>query len=229
MKFTAIRKNKHLPYILLTLLFIACISKGIRRIDRINDYDVIRHGVAIGLSHSAELYKQPSRENRHYLYPPFSIFFLFPTSFFSYTTGNLLFLALRVVALILIYFICRKWLLDSNSTTEKHFIWIFLLAFIINGRFILNEFGNGQINILLHTLSICGIWLAMKSKNSQQFAGGFLIAVAASIKAVPILFFLPLLLHWRFKALLSGIVTFIVLIGLTYFWFGPKHFFPITF
>jgi len=194
--------------------------KGIRGIDKINDFDVIRHGVVQALKRTPELYFVDSREGRHYLYPPSSLVPLLPVGLLPYKIGGYLFTLGRLFALAAIFHIAVKWTGETVPLEESRTPWLMVGAFFVCFRFLNNEFGNGQINLYLAALCFGGSWLALRPGRKQEWLGGLLVGLAASVKATPLIFIGVFILHKRWKALAFSLLLLILITALTHAWLG---------
>ena len=205
--------------ITLTYLFI----ESLIRIWDVNDYDVIRHGPNLIWKGDLNFYRVGSIENRHYLYPPISLIPLFPLGLLPYHAGGVIFSIARIFLILYLLYIVSKWCGESVEISVERLLLLATLSLLVCFRFVQNEFRNGQINILLTTFCIAGVYFSLSKSWLKQLSGGALIAVAASIKVTPIFFIAPLLLHKRWKTILFVFVTLFILQIILWGWLGFEN------
>ncbi len=198
------------------------LRKGFRGIWKINDFDVIRHGAVEVWHRSAALYESASREGRHFLYPPTGAIALIPLAWLPYHLGGVLFTLLRMVALAVLLRVGIVWSQEADWLRNRYRIpWLVIGAVAVCWRFLVSEFGNGQINILLAAFCLGGLWAAFRPASRWQWVGGFLMGLAAAIKVAPLLFFGVLVLHRRWRALAGGVLCIVTLIAATRLMYAP--------
>jgi len=89
-------------------------------------------------------------------------------------------------------------------------IWIF--ALLIGFRFIKDNFQLGQWNLPVYSLTVLGLWVILCKK--RPWCGGWIVALAASLKFMPIAFvaYFAVKRQWRpTAAILLGVVFWILL------------------
>jgi len=132
-----------------------------------------------------------------FLYPPPSVVFLGPFSFFKIENANLIFLMINH----LLIFVASWLLLQIFSPLPKRDGWspfIFLIGFSAMVGFvsIQSTIKMGQVNILLFCLVLC-FW--MFSNFEKVVTAGLFLSLAILLKVYPIILILPLLLLRKFK------------------------------
>lgn len=123
-------------------------------------------------------------------------------------------------------FVLLLWALGCHSQLtglKKAGIGVWILALLVGVRFVVDNFNLGQWNLPVFSLTVLGLWLIVVRK--KPWFGGFTVALAASIKYMPIAFVVYFLAkrNWRAAgAILVGVV-FWVLVFPTLFLGYEKH------
>ncbi|PKA22172.1 hypothetical protein CH381_32245, partial [Leptospira sp. mixed culture ATI2-C-A1] len=120
-------------------------------------------------------------ETATYIYPPVFSFLLIPITYLSEPNAALTFEILSWISLlILVYLLFQN--KELNLQRIKFPYLILILTILFNFRFIESHIQNNQVGILLILLVLVSILV----KN--HFLGGFLLALAVSIKITPLVF-----------------------------------------
>ncbi|TGM79276.1 DUF2029 domain-containing protein [Leptospira levettii] len=120
-------------------------------------------------------------ETATYIYPPVFSFLLIPITYLSETKAALVFEIVSWISfIILIYLLFQN--KEVNLQKTKYPYLILILTILFNFRFIESHIQNNQVGILLILLVLISILV----KN--HFLGGFLLALAVSIKITPLVF-----------------------------------------
>jgi hypothetical protein len=107
-----------------------------------------------------------------------------PLAFFSRKTASLIFFTVNFILLIVIFVISKKIIVrESISFKERAFSYI--LPAIFTSRFILQVLDSGQVNIIILTLIVCGLYFLYKKKDILAAA---FIGLSVMFKYMPILF-----------------------------------------
>lgn len=205
---------------------LACVAAfytyaALRGLTRINDFDVFHLPAQWAWERDPGLYRNGTREDRHFLYPPAAGFLMMPLAWLPYLPSGLIWTALRLAALAAVVAITLRWSREEgwrgSSVAEP---WIVAIAVLACFRFLRTDFGNGQINLHLLALALIGLRLTFTSSAAKQAAGGAILAVPILIKASPLLFLGIPLLHRRWAALAGSAAGLVAGVALTWAWFG---------
>ncbi|TGL11030.1 glycosyltransferase family 87 protein [Leptospira levettii] len=152
-------------------------------------------------------------ETATYIYPPVFSFLLIPITYLSEPNAALTFEILSWISLlILVYLLFQNKELNLQRTKFPYLILI--LTILFNFRFIESHIQNNQVGILLILLVLVSILF----KN--HFLGGFLLALAVSIKITPLVFLFVFVYEKKYSRIfwfLIGLVLWNVL-PLVYHW-----------
>ncbi|MEM7168154.1 MAG: glycosyltransferase family 87 protein [Planctomycetota bacterium] len=177
----------------LVLLVLALANTGLRKGGawdprRFNDFAAYHMSAEAALE--GRLHEAYHDTRRPYQYPPTLAALIAPIGHLSYRGG--LFIWVLGKALLL------AWLLRAlpKLITPAPRPLDVLLAFVFCYRFLDSDFANGNANLLCLGVVVAGIVLLRRGKRA---AGGFVLALAACIKATPLLFLPWLLLQRRWR------------------------------
>ncbi|TGK49725.1 glycosyltransferase family 87 protein [Leptospira bouyouniensis] len=120
-------------------------------------------------------------ETATYIYPPLFSFLLIPITFLSENNAALLFEILSWISLLAIFYLLFQ-NKELNSQNQKIAYLLLIVTFVLNFRFIESHIQNNQVGIILILL----VLVAILVKN--DILGGFLLALAVSIKITPLVF-----------------------------------------
>ncbi|MGJ4734673.1 glycosyltransferase family 87 protein [Leptospira levettii] len=152
-------------------------------------------------------------ETATYIYPPVFSFLLIPITYLSEPNAALTFEILSWISLlILVYLLFQN--KELNLQRIKFPYLILILTILFNFRFIESHIQNNQVGILLILLVLVSILV----KN--HFLGGFLLALAVSIKITPLVFLFVFVYEKKYSRIfwfLIGLVLWNVL-PLVYHW-----------
>src|SRR5258708_520020 len=150
-----------------------------------------------------------------YIYPPGSLYLIAPIAFVGYSRAVIIWSILSLIALIT-SLLTITWMLFK----KRQWLFFFLL-FVLSWPFfpLKFNFGMGQINVILFCLCICSFFFWKYRKDT---IGGAILGVAITLKLFPLffVFFFIRKKSWRF--LLSAFITFCLLNGIIFLWFGEK-------
>ncbi len=216
---------RHLPLIILSFALLYLSVRSIRGVWEINDTQVIWHGVRLGWERSPDIFRIPSLEGRTYLYPVTSVLVLMPLGWLPYHAAGCLFTVIRVLSLCAIFHVVLRWSRENGLVPERSgLVAAVFFSFLIAWRPLNNSFGNGQINIFMAALCVSGMWHAHRGGSRHEIFGGILIALAAAVKATPLMFVPLLFLHRKYRAVAASVVALLALFAALYFWFTPEGF-----
>lgn len=145
------------------------------------------------LANAVELAQSDGRTfyaaNPFYIYPPFFLTLIWPLTKLPAPAAAAVFETAKWIALVVA--LRLAWRLCSRPGEDLPPI-VALGSLLCTWRFIDNDFGMGNINVLLLCMVLGGCWLATRGR---WYAAGAIIAVAAAVKLTPAL----LLVYWAYK------------------------------
>jgi alpha-1,2-mannosyltransferase len=151
-----------------------------------------------------------------YLYAPVVTFLFFPLAVLPTWAGKALWLALNAVLLVSIFRITARLLFRDGRAPPGLQALVLLLSF----RFIDNNLGHGQLNIVL-------LWLVLyayeETSRSRHALAGLALAAAIAAKIVPAVFFMEILLRRRWRFLAWTIAAFVALMVIPAAWWGAAY------
>jgi len=155
-----------------------------------------------------EVYPDPRWNKFPFMYPPPCAIFLAPEAALG-QTGLVIVLAL-VNAAAWIYSIIFSVRLATGSSRGAHFL-VYVVPSLIMGAYIWGNFLLGQPSLVLLALML-GAFIALQRK--YQWLSGALIAVAAAIKAFPVIAIVYLIYrrYWIAVLSLALAVAFLVIV-----------------
>ncbi len=151
-----------------------------------------------------------------YLYAPVVTFLFFPLAVLPAWAGKSLWLALNAVLLVSIFRTTARLLFREGRAPPGFQVLVLLLSF----RFIDNNLGHGQLNIVL-------LWLVLyayeETSRSRHALAGLALAGAIAAKIVPAVFLVEILLRRRWRFLAWTIAAFVALMVIPAVWWGAAY------
>jgi hypothetical protein len=151
-----------------------------------------------------------------YLYAPVVTFLFFPLAVLPAVAGRLLWFAFNAVLLVSVFRSAAQLLYPGERAPPGFYALVLLLSF----RFVDNNLGHGQLNILL-------LWLVLRAyeeaSRSRYSLAGLALAGAIAAKLVPVIFLLEIVLHRRWRFLAWTVAAFAALMALPVFWWGTAY------
>ncbi|MCF8225667.1 MAG: DUF2029 domain-containing protein [Bacteroidales bacterium] len=188
--------NKILSYAPLVLALLYVVARAYRGGSDIDHY----LEASRGLFNGKNIYEA-------YLYSPFFALLLRPLSIFDLNIGRIIWAIINFSAAIRLYMVSRKLVEGLISYNKIDLLWWTIGIVIISAGFLNHNFILGQITILILWLTMEGLYqVVLKEKN---ISGALLLAVAVSIKIIPIAGLFYLFLRGKFKALVFVVIFFI--------------------
>ncbi len=153
-----------------------------------------------------------------YIYPLFLASILTPFTFLPYSINNILWFAINVGSFgFSVYLLLKMFYIMPPS--KKVFLTIISFIVLLIFSPIQNHLLNGQINFLVLLFST--LFFYWYDKNN--ILSSLFLAFAISLKIVPLIFLMFLLLEKRYRAIIFTIVfTFICVFVLPYLFIGVK-------
>lgn len=202
-------------YLSISLLFLIPIISFVTRYHNPSDNDFEAFYLcATRWLNSQSVYQ--SQDAFPFKYPPLTILFFFPLSFFSQAPARLFLGLLNLIASLSIPFVlhrifCTRFL-PNQSYHRKTFFLATLLALMASLRFIDNEFHSKNINQLTYAFLVWGLYFARKNKKIFQFMGHFLFLFGALFKLTPLLAYIVYLKNKSWQKLWPYIILLPILI-----------------
>jgi hypothetical protein len=187
--------------------------KAIKRPLENKDYAIWQKYGQLGITGQPLYPADPATQTFEYMYPPFPAVFVWGPASLMPAPGFVLFLVVLNTAAWLFVVMASVWLATGKWLRQEPLLY--LLPSIICIGYVWDTFLLGQINILLLAL-VLGAFVLIKKQ--WPMAAGALIALAAAIKAFPVLLVSWLIWRRQWKALggfgLAAILILLVLPGM---------------
>jgi len=156
-------------------------------------------------------------EDEHrYLYAPVVTFLFFPLAVLPKFLGKVLWFAFNIVLLISIFRSTAALLYPGERAPPGFYAILLLLSF----RFIDNNLGHGQVNILMLWLVLRAYVLAVEERHALA---GFAMAAAIATKIIPIVFLLQIVLRRQWRFALWTLVGGAILLVIPVVWWGSAY------
>jgi glycosyl transferase family 87 len=158
---------------------------------------------------------------KEFTYPPAFAFSMLPFVPMPLGLRNLLWYAITLAAMIISFWLCDNLVrrLYPGPWTRKELVWLRTASLLLIAKFMLAVLENQAYDALPLLLVMGGIfWLA----TERPLAGAASLAVAAAIKATPLLFLPYLLLKRRFLAAACFVAVFLAVSILPDLFFAPQ-------
>jgi hypothetical protein len=156
--------------------------------------------------------------NNKYKYFPLNATLLVPLAFLPIPMAQGLWVAINACLVIF-----ALWSLKELAGRKRLNFFIWIGAFIIAGRFIIDCIQLGQWNLPTFSLTVIGLWLIIARK--RPWIGGLVVALAAGMKYMPAVFILYFLSRRQWKpaiAILLGMALWILILP-TLVWGPSRH------
>ena len=143
-----------------------------------------------------------------FAYPPLLALFMVPLSMLPAWAGNLAWYGVLVATTYGCFRICETLTVAAFGVTQRELVWMRLFTVILSLKFVLDVFGNQAYDTLVLFFLLVGLYGLSENKT---FLGAFGLAVAAALKATPLLMLVYPLLHRKWKLVALGIALCAVL------------------
>ncbi len=156
-----------------------------------------------------------------FTYPPAFAFFMIPFAPLSMWLRNVLWYAILCTATYLSFRFCERMTLATfrEKFEERELLLLRILTLALSAKFVLSVFENQAYDVLVFLLVLGGLDGLAKGKDLEAGCG---FALAAALKATPLLFFPYLVLRRRWKVVLYGVVLYAGFSLLPDLFFGQK-------
>jgi len=156
------------------------------------------------LPNAADLVRDPRpsfyRDNPFYIYPPFFLLLVWPLTQLPPPAAAAVFETLKWAAMVVA--LRAAWRLAARDGEDVPPI-VALGSLALTWRFIDNDFGVGNINLLLLAAVIGALWLVHRR---HDIPAGALLAIAASIKVTPALLLAYLVYKGCWRTLIGAAI-----------------------
>ncbi len=177
------------------------------------------------LPNAVDLVRDPRpsfyRDNPFYIYPPFFLLLVWPLTQLPSPAAAAVFETLKWVALVVA--LRAAWRLAARDGEDVPPI-VALGSLALTWRFIDNDLGVGNINLLLLAAVVGALWLV---RRRRDVTAGALLAVAASIKVTPALLLAYLVYKGCWRTLIGAaiglVLCLLVLPALVIGWDANLH------
>ncbi|NLG47030.1 glycosyltransferase 87 family protein [Gordonia sp. (in: high G+C Gram-positive bacteria)] len=159
-----------------------------------------------------------------FTYPPFAALLFTPLGVLPLTVASI---GISVITALLLIFVTKLSLavLDVGSPANRWWLATGLSVATIWFNPFWMTLGFGQINVVLMAMIMIDIFVLHRRAGEPGAAGttarwaqGVLIGVASAIKLTPLVFLGVFLIAGRFRAVVTGLVTFVVAAGIGWLW-----------
>ena len=151
-----------------------------------------------------------------YLYAPVVTFLFLPLAVLPTVAGRILWFSLNVALLVSIFRSTAALVYRDGRAPPGFYALVLLLSF----RFIDNNLGHGQLNILL-------LWLVLgayvESSRGRHATAGFMLAGAIASKLVPVIFLVQIVVRRQWRFALWTAVGAVTLMALPVVWWGAEY------
>lgn len=204
-------KNKYTVItIILVMVFIVMGFRYIQRVPKRHYCDFrVYHATAVKYLNRDDIYYRDTEAITPFKYPPTFAFLFSFLGLLPIKGASILFFALNYISIIVLMIFTLRAIDERCSFRTQMLLYGICILCVL--RFILAVVDSGQVNVLMITLCVLGIYMMQKEKNGMA---GFLFAVAAYFKYMPVLF-LPYFLFRKkyrlfFMTVLWGGVFFLL-------------------
>lgn len=206
---------------LIVLLLVAAFIKSVTEIWDRNDFEVYHFIGQAAAEQRSDIYDLYSPvKHRPFAYPPSAAVLFIPLSWIPFETAGVIFSILKLIVLtLLIWAVVRESGLDPGDRLWRRALMLFTL--IIVAQPITNDLSNGQVDLIVATLGLGGIWWMMTGGSRGEWLGGFCMGLAVALKFSPILLLAVPFLHRRWAAMAKSLLWVALLVfALPLAWFG---------
>lgn len=214
--------------ILLGVWLVMMLVRSISEIADINDFEVYYFAGELAADHDPRLYELKSPEkNRPFLYPPAAAIMFIPLTWVPQVVAGVIFSFLKVLAAAILLAGAIKY----SAAAPRGPTWALLLiaaTLFLNYRPFNNDFGNGQVNIVVAAFAAGGVWIMMTGEKRLSWIGAVCLSVAVALKLTPLLLLAVPFLHRKWRDFgLTLIFSVFLLFVLPVAWFGSDAIGPM--
>jgi Arc/MetJ family transcription regulator len=156
-----------------------------------------------------------------FTYLPVFAFFMIPFVPLPMWARNLLWYAILISSTFLAFRFCQRLVLNTfpRLLDERETRWLGWLSFVLSLKFIFAVFSNQAYDGIVFLCLLVGLEGEGKGKDLWACTG---LALAAALKATPLVFFPYLLLRRRWRLFLGGVALYLGFSFLPDFFFTPQ-------
>lgn len=165
----------------------------------------------------------------NFKYPPIVGLVFYPFSFLEENPAAIVWYAVNFILILLFFYWASRIIFDADfSNRQKN--WVYFLSVLFTLRIFMQNFDEGQVNILMLSMLTLALFLLKKRK---RFSASLALAFSVLIKYMPLIFIPYFLFKKRFKlvfyfclSLFSLVLLPAFFLGFNYNLFLQKSFFP---
>jgi len=214
-------KLKALKLPIFVFLIIFLIGLGFyttwRTHDNSTDFDTYYFAAKEALS-GASVYA-PHKDVSPYIYPPFFACLIAPLAFFSMETASTIWYLLNIIFSFLCLYLCFSFISGDKKISDRLGEIALVpkfLALVVISALLLDNISMLQVNIMIVFLVLASLYFFRKKNDILT---GLFLAMAVSIKIVPVLFLVYFAVKREFK------VCLFTVLGLALFSFAVPSFY----
>lgn len=162
-------------------------------VSRVTDFGTIIEG-ATALYSGGDPY---SATEGRFFYPPLTALLFGPLTWFPLAGASLLFFSLKLVLLVWTLAACDRLVGGERFSAGRRALFVFGLVFVAS-RFWIADLQYGNTNVLIMSLVVAAIFW---DRDDRPLAAGLALALAVSIKIVPVVLCLHFLILGRWRTL----------------------------
>jgi len=197
--------------LVLALLFVVYASRHVTR--SMGDFKVYHLAAKRAVS-GQTIYRL--EDPHRYLYAPIVTFAFFPLAALPPLPGKILWLGVNIAVIVSILQSTAALLFRDGRAPPGFYLLVVLLSF----RFVDNNLGHGQLNLVL-------LWLVLRAylyaSRGRYGLAGFALAAAIAAKIVPVVLLVQVLLRRQWRFALWTALGFAVLTAVPAVWWGRAY------
>lgn len=166
-----------------------------------------------------DIYGRPDPDITPFKYSPFFAFCFIPISLLNVQSASLIFFTINFLSVILACVLSRR-LVRAGPLSFGNSLLIYFLPCLFTLRFILANWDQGQVNIIMFLLTLMCLTFVEKGKDCT---GAACLAAAVMIKYMPAVFIPYFLFRRKFKFVLWFGVWTAVLLMIPALYVGWQH------
>lgn len=208
-----IEEQARRPLVLLALVALLLVYGGRQASRKMGDFEVYRRAAERAVAgETAYRLSDPHR----YLYAPIVTFLFFPIAVLPKTLGKIFWLGVNFAVIVSILRASVALVFpDGRAPPGFHAI-----VLLLSSRFIDNNVGHGQINLIL-------LWLVLQAyalaRDERYPLAGIALAAAIATKLVPVVFLVQIVLERRWRFALWTVLGFAALMAAPVVWWGASY------
>ncbi len=185
------------------ILFVRYYNRGPAR--NYSDFRVY-HTTAVRFVQGADIYDTSDTSVTPFKYSPMFALLISPLAFLPIHGASLVFFTMNFVLLLFLGIHSRRLIMGKN-VHSRHELILYIVPAIFIFRFALLVLDSGQVNLLILSLALAGIYLI---EEKGGIRGGALLGLSVMIKYVTFIFLPYLILRKKWKAVFSMLASIAV-------------------